>query len=200
MRHDALLSPMRARLLLASLLLLAPTAAAAFVETPLRVSADPAEAEVGDVVTLTLEPANETEAARLADADLVVSWSGIEDESTHAAAPVTLDAEGRATYAWTVPQEADDLNVFVVFSQGDEQLGQAHVRIGDAEPMMFTMGGGAGAVEEETVEATPPVQATATGTTSTPAPTPAATKATPGPALAAIVGALVVALVVARRR
>lgn len=189
---------MRSLLVLACLLLLAPTAAAAIVETPLRGSADPAEAQVGDVVTITLEPANETEAARLADADLVVTWNGIEDESTHPVGTLKLDAGGRATYEWTVPPEADDLNVFVAFARGDETLGQVHVRIGDATPMMFTMGGDPGAVEEEVV-ATPPAQATASGTPP-PASTPAATKATPGLPLAAIVAAVALALVVARRR
>lgn len=52
--------------------------------------------------------------------------------------PVSLDAESRATFSWTVPEEVDDRNVFVtVVAEDDTTLARAHVRVGDAEPMHF---------------------------------------------------------------
>lgn len=140
------------RILLALVLLSIPTAAAVYIETPLRATATPAEGNVGDVIDVDVEPANATEAARLAGKTVLVKWATVEEETANRdAGTLTLGDDGRGAFAWTVPQDADGLNVFLVFELDGERLGQVYVRVGDAEPMMFTTGapsGSGGAIEE----------------------------------------------------
>jgi hypothetical protein len=139
--------PRAAALLLAALLLAVP-AQALFIQTPLRLTADKGEAEVGDTVTFTIEPEPENASARddWKGETVRVVWEEVAmgDEPGHTGTvreAVGLDADANATFPWTVPARVDDMNLIVVVTDGKTRLAQFHLRVGDAEPIMFAMGG-----------------------------------------------------------
>ena len=178
-----------ALLLLALTLVLAPTGRAVFIETPLRLTPSSVEADVGDALQFDVAPANDSAAAQYAGRTLTLHYAyDAETEGQQAggdAGTVTLDDQGAGRFTWTVPADVDDKNVFLSLMDGDEGVGSAHVRVGDAPPTMFAAGGmenGGGEVVEET-------------------PTPETQKDSPGfTALAILGGACVAVLVLTLRR
>lgn len=179
-------------LLLACLLAL-PSAAAVIVETPLVLDADRDAAEVGDTVVVAAEPRNESAAREYASRTLRVQYTYDAAEEggasrTGEAGTLTLDADGRGSFTWVVPQEVDDMNVFLVVLTGEEETaGSVHVPVGDAPPIMFATGGEPPAPETPAEEPTTSVEGDARGV-------PFA-----GPALVAL-GVAGAALLAARRR
>ena len=127
-------------------LLAAPSASAVIVETPLTLDADKDAAQVGDAVLVTVAPRNESAARDYASRTLRVQYTYDAAEEggegrTGEAGSVTLDADARGSFTWVVPQEVDDMNVFVVVMDGEETAGSVHVAVGDAPPVMFATGG-----------------------------------------------------------
>jgi hypothetical protein len=72
-----------------ALLALAAPASAIFIETPLRMSADHTDVEVGDPVKFHIEPANESGKDHFAGLDVIVRWSMYEPDGT-SQEPTTL--------------------------------------------------------------------------------------------------------------
>lgn len=128
-----------------ALLGLAVPASAIFIETPLQVSATDPEPDAGQSVTIDAAPANDTVRDRLAGKNVVVRWTMYDEngsqEPTIVRDDLALDDEARLSFAWTVPAHADDENVFVTIEHGDELLGQVHLLVGDAPPMLMAMSG-----------------------------------------------------------
>ena len=169
-------------LLVASLMVAGGPATAIYVITPLTMTASANEAQVGDELTFDLAPNPDHEGPSYAGASVRVQYgwdrmegqhepsenpnetvsSDDETENTHEVrdlTTVTLDGESRGSFTWTIPEEVDDRNVFVtILSEKDETLASAHVRVGDAEPMMFALRSGSGAepAMEGAPEGTPP--------------------------------------------
>lgn len=166
-------STTRIALPLTSLLLLGLTvagpASAIYVMTPLQLHPSDREADVGDTLTFTIEPQNETERAAWAgetlsvryafdaaegeersdDPDAPVDSSSMQDRELLAA--LTLDDAARATFEWVVPEEVDARNVDVKLVSADgEAVGFTHVAIGDAPPQMRMMAGSGPAPEPYT--------------------------------------------------
>ncbi|HWH08095.1 MAG TPA: hypothetical protein VNX21_02780, partial [Candidatus Thermoplasmatota archaeon] len=110
------------------------------------------------------------------------------------AATVTLDDASAGSFTWTVPAEVDDRNVLLQVMDGDEPVATAHVRVGDAEPMMHATGGGSpgGPVggAEPVGEDEPPAEEASGGARESPGFT----------ALAIVGGACVAVLVLGARR
>lgn len=158
----------RAPLALALLacLLLAPAASALYVVTPLRAFADTNVAKVGDTLTVTIEPENETTAAEWAG-KLVHAYYAYdrnenaeqpsESPDSYVREPIgngfTLDGKAAASFTWTVPADANDHNVAIrIESPEGELLAVADVAVGDAPPMMRALGGSAGGGAPEPVQ------------------------------------------------
>ena len=143
-------SPLRAAAALLALGLLAGAAPvdAAFIITPLQVTSEPSEPANRQQVRLTIDATNQTSQDAWKDRTIKVAWEVVDAENGAASGTIRdelrLDGKAHATLDWTVPAEADDRNIFVVLWSGDERLGQAHLRVGDAEPMAFTLGGPGG--------------------------------------------------------
>lgn len=149
---------------LTCLLLTAAPASAIFIVTPLTLTPSQNEAEVGDEIVFDLGPNEEYDGETdHAGKPVRVQWgydtsepseNGTTDEPTSEEdnpyvyrdlANLTLDAQSRASFRWTVPEEVDDENVFVtVLSADGETLASAHIAVGDAEPIMMVMSGPAG--------------------------------------------------------
>jgi hypothetical protein len=125
-------------------LALATPASAIFVETPLRLSADDSEPANHQTVTFHAEAANDTARAEFAGKDVIVRWA-VYDENASAQDDrllrddLVLDDQAALNFTWTLPAEADDRNVRVTIERDGELLGQVHLRVGDAEPMMMVM-------------------------------------------------------------
>lgn len=187
-------------LLVAAMLALSAHASAVYTITPLRLQASANEGEVGDEIAFDLSAnpdhegpsyAGQTVTARYSydphegehqaseDPEAPVSneSSGEESDSPYVHADITqvaLDEKSSGAFVWTIPAEVDDRNVFIVILSADnETLASSHVRVGDAEPMMFTMQEGApGSPEPVTGDAEP---ADGSGETLTPSPSPTPT-------------------------
>ena len=213
------------RLLLASLLVgalvAAPGASAMYVITPLKVQVSHDAPQVGDTVTLTLIPDPESNHSSLAGQTVTVRYSFDPQEGEENSTPpeggeaksqlrdigvVTLDAEQRASLAWTIPPELDDHNAFltVVDEAGEEVgAGYAPVAVGDAPPIMMIMRGSpseSGPVESGPVESAPE-QEPAGAVDETPrAEDEARDNATPAIGLAAFVAVAAIAALTVRRR
>ena len=136
--------PLLAILLLAA----APGAQAVFIETPLRFSPVDADAEVGDELRFDVAPANDSAAAQYAGRTLQVRYAtdaeSPEQSTRGEAGTVALDGKATGVVTWTVPADVDDKNVLLQVVDGEEVLATAHVRVGDAEPVMYATGGPAG--------------------------------------------------------
>jgi hypothetical protein len=138
----------KARLLPLSIVMAVAVAAAPvhalWAETPLMLSGDSGEADVGDRLVFRITPATPAQAARWGSQTIAVAWVPVEDSGAGRSilASLDLDEEAQGTFAWEVPAEASDLNVFVILVSDAEQLAQHYVRVGNAEPMAFLMGGG----------------------------------------------------------
>lgn len=187
---------MRKTLPLLALLLLVPGAQAVFIETPLRLAPAEVEAEAGDDLSFDVAPANESTAAAYAGKTLRVRFTSdaeTEDQMrTGDAGTVTLDDAATGQFSWVVPQELDDKNVVLSLMDGEEVVATAHVRVGDAEPVMYATGGGLQG--GEAVEAQPDADAGAE-------PTPQTSNDAPGfTALAIVAGAAVAVLLLSFRR
>lgn len=133
--------PLLAMLLLAA----APGAQAVFIETPLRLSPTDAEAEVGSEMRFDVAPANDSAAAQYAGRTLQVRYAtdaeSPEQSTRGEAGTVALDDKATGVVTWTVPADVDDKNVLLQVVDGEEVLATAHVRVGDAEPVMYATGG-----------------------------------------------------------
>lgn len=143
---------------LVALVALAGNASALYIQTPLLLDVDQ-EADVGDVLVVTVRPENETAAAKYAGATVRVLFTYDANESGQGAAspeePVdasdfrehtildtlVLDDQAQATFGWTVPAEVDGHNVDLVIEQGAERLAFAYLAVGDAPPMMRILAG-----------------------------------------------------------
>lgn len=204
-------TPMRPHPLRAAAALLAILAAsagpaqAALIETPLRLNGDRSDVQAGDRVNFTVDAANETARAAWAGKTVQVAWEEIQTGDPGGAQPaggavqdLALDAKAHATFVFTVPQAADDKNIFVVLRSGDERLAQFHLRVGDAEAIAFTLGGpGGGPAGEPEPEPGPTDQTGGANGSGQ----PRGQSRTPGfEVLAAIAGLGAVAVLVARRR
>lgn len=153
--------------LLAGLALLAPPASALYLATPLVLHPSASEANVGDTVTFRIEPINESAQRAWAgkSVQLVYAWDANQPSPGNATSsdappaeekpmrksagsPILLDANATATATWTIPAEVDDKNVFMVLESPEgEQLAQADLAIGDAEPMARIAASGPGSPE-----------------------------------------------------
>lgn len=133
--------PLLATLLLAA----APGAQAVFIETPLHFSPGSADAEVGQELRFDVAPANDSAAAQYAGRTLQVRYAtdaeSPEQSARGEAGTVALDDKAAGVVTWTVPADVDDRNVLLQIVDGEEVLATAHVRVGDAEPVMYATGG-----------------------------------------------------------
>lgn len=152
-----------ALLIVAATLLTVPTTNAIYIETPLRVTADPAQAQAGDDVGFGVAPANDSAKERFAGKTLRAAYSydsseNADDATLQSPLPdVTLGDAATASFRWTIPAELDDRNVFVSLYDGEELVGTVHIAVGDAPPMLMATGGPAnddGAIEPDTRETT----------------------------------------------
>lgn len=177
MEHRALML-----IALAALLAAAPPASAVFIETPLRILADPQHPNVGDKVTFEVSPWNES--TRKAWAGRTVGFEVADHEGGHRERlfDVTLDDKAAASFSWTIPSSRDKENLIVSLVASKERLAFAHVPVGEAEPIAFTMGGGGS--EQVLDDATP-----------SPPPAP-----TPGPPFVAVALAAFAAALAMRRQ
>lgn len=185
--------------------LLASSAQALYVMTPLRISPTDSEGHVGDGLRFDVAPDPESNVS-YAGQTLTIryEWDPMEgaerssdepvsdDSARHGTSgTVTLDAKGTGSFTWTIPAEVDDRNVGLsLVDDAGEKVAFAYVRVGDAEPQARIMAGGGGAPLEG---GEPLPEPTSQGD--------ASTKGTPGAAplaVAAVVG--LAALALARRK
>ena len=180
---------MRKTLPLLALLLLAPGAQAVFIETPLRLTPADAEAQPGDGLAFDVAPTNDSSGAAYAGKTLRVRFTtdaqSPEQATEGDAGTVTLDDKATGAFTWVVPAEVDDLNVILSLMDGEEVVGTAHVRVGDAEPVMYAQGEGLEGGEALAGE---------------PEPTPATQKDAPGFTALAILGGAAVAILLLSAR
>lgn len=201
-------APLLAVLLIA-LALLAPTAHAVYVMTPLRLTPVDSEGDVGDELGFQVEPDPESDRS-YAGATVRLRYEWDPDEGNESAPPdeptsdadvrrgtgpsVTLDAKGQGTFTWTIPAEVDDRNVALsLIDDAGEAVAFAYLRVGDAEPQFRTMvgGGPGGAIEPGEHATTPQPTGRAEDTT---------TNDTLAPAPFAALAVLALAAIAARRR
>lgn len=118
-------------------------------EPPQENSGGGSDGGAGNATTTTTEPENPDET--VSSDDETAGDSRENDAYVYATiATLTLSAASTGTFAWTVPVEVDDRNVFVtVLSESGKTLASAHVAVGDAPPIMMAM---EGAPDEHVVE------------------------------------------------
>lgn len=139
---------MRSALLLTAAFacLLVPTGAAMLVETPLVLDAAPDQPKVGDTITITITPKNDSVAQQYGGKTYPIAYTydGAEGDPSGQgdAGNVTLAADGTGSFTWTIPPEVKDTNVFLTIMDGEDGLGSVHVAVENAPPIMFAMGGG----------------------------------------------------------
>lgn len=192
-----------------ALLAAAPTTGALYIVTPLSLSGGDGHADVGDEVELDIAPNSQHEngtADKWAGRTLVLKygWDPAEgsDRSeeaevdhtreTRVIGEITLDAEGKGTFTWTVPAEADDKNIVLTVGPAEgEPHAYLDMAIGDAEPMHRLAASTGGPVEtpmEDDTGGDPPQESQDDA------------RPTPGVAAVVLAAALVGAALVARRR
>lgn len=145
----------------AGLLAVSGPASAIYIVTPLSLSFSDDEVDVGDELTLDIGPNPEDQnASKYAGQTVRIryAWNPQESNESDPDQPassedgaqevagdvgtLTLDGQVRGSLRWTIPQEADDHNVFFqVLGADDEVLANGHVRVGDAPPTMATLAG-----------------------------------------------------------
>lgn len=133
-------------LIVACLLLVSSNASALLVETPLLLAADRENPSVGDLVTFTVEPRNESVAREHSARSYVVEYryDPVDEEGpSHVGiiGNVTLDAAARGSFSWTIPADVKDKNVFVAIVDGGADVGLMHVAIENAPAVMFAQNG-----------------------------------------------------------
>lgn len=207
---------------LLALALLAGPASAIYLVTPLRLASSAQTAEVGDSVTFTVSPENESMAQAWAGKTVRVGYSWFPNETdatrdgdapTSSEDPeaqperrvlrdaLTLDAGANATFTWVVPEEVRDRNVDVYLEGEDgERVGFAWLGIGQAPPQMRILAGSGPAepgeqVQQDDVVAEPGPDAQQDEPAST-----VDGNDTPAPALVAALGVVLLAALALRRR
>lgn len=149
--------PLLLALAAVGLLAASGVASAMYVITPLRLETSQAAAEPGDILDLTLSPDPDHEGESLAGTSVLVRFGYDRNEPREGEEPpgesdlvyveigrVTLNDESAGALSWTVPAEVDDHNAFLAaIDDAGETLASAHVRVGDATPIMFTLAAGA---------------------------------------------------------
>lgn len=175
-------------------------AAAIYIETPLTVTAPGGnQVQVGQQVPLVVDAYNETSREAWAGKTVRVEWRLFEDEVTAPPRGVilealALDAKAHAEFTFTVPQEADDQNINVQLFGNGEHIGNGHLAVGDAGPVIMALG--EGPANSGVSEEGPPKDDGAGGTGNVNSARP-----TPGPgAVVAVAAVAGLALLVARRR
>lgn len=136
-----------------ALLAAAPTTGALYIVTPLSLSGGDGHADVGDEVDLVVAPNSEHEngtADKWAGRTIVLKygWDPAEgtdrsegDETEHTwetrvIGEITLDAEGKGAFTWTVPADVDDRNIVLTVGPAEgDPYAYLDMAIGDAEPM-----------------------------------------------------------------
>lgn len=216
-------------LLLAFFVAVSAPAQALYISTPLHVTPSSAEADVGDDIDFTITPNDDHEGPSYAGQIVTIRYAYDPEEGQHEpsenpdepvssddeapgdgdlqdrsvtrdAVQITLDADSRAAFTWTVPEEVADRNVFLyVVSENGETLASAHVRVGDAEQMAFIMQEGAPEPDEGTATNEPgDAQPPATDTADDGGPT--VQNDTPAPGLMLVAGSLALIAAAMRRR
>ena len=122
----------------AALLAVGP-AAGVYIERPLSLAVEPAEPEDGATLTLRIGPLDEANRTAFAGRTVEVRALDMQAEKATAwpIANVTLDGQASATLTWQLPPEADDRNLAIEVLHEGDLAAQAHVAVGDAEPMYF---------------------------------------------------------------
>lgn len=144
MQYCLFSSLMRPIVVAIAALALLPGAQAIYIQTPLQLSSDAPQTNVGVTVNFTIGP----------DTDDAQAWAGKsvrveyafpgegEDYIVRPITDLTLDADVKGAFSWTIPSEVDNKNVDVRVMSGEDLLAVTNVGVGESAPIMYATGGG----------------------------------------------------------